>query len=68
MQDCRYGLAALKRDRLFAVIAIGVLALGIGANMAMFSLVDGVLLKPLPFSHPDRIVWGLGGARPGLAQ
>ena len=57
MQDCRYGLATLKRDRLFAVIAIGVLALGIGANTAMFSLVDGVLLKPLPFSHPDRIVW-----------
>ena len=56
-QDFRYGLTSLRRDRLFAVVAIGVLALGIGANTAMFSLVDAVLFKPLPFPHPDRIVW-----------
>jgi putative ABC transport system permease protein len=58
-RDIRYGLAALGRDRGFALVAIGVLALGIGANAAMFSLVDAVFLKPLPFPHPERIVWVL---------
>jgi len=56
VSDLRHGLGALKRDPGFAITAIGVLALGIGANAAMFSLVDGVLLKPLPFPEPDRIV------------
>ena len=44
------------REPLFAGVAVGVLALGIGANTAMFSLVDGVLLKPLPFPNPERVV------------
>jgi predicted permease len=56
IKDGRYGTASLTRDPLFALVAIGVLALGIGANTAMFSLVDAVFLKPLPFSEPDRIV------------
>jgi len=56
LRDLRYGLAALLRDPGFAAIAIGVLALGIGANTAMFSLVDAVLLRPLPFPNPERIV------------
>ena len=55
-KDVRYGLAGLRREPGFAVIAIGVLALGIGANTAMFSVVDSVLLKPLPFPYPERIV------------
>jgi predicted permease len=55
-KDVRYGLAALRRDVGFASVAIGVLALGIGANTAMFSIVDAALLKPLPFPNPDRIV------------
>lgn len=55
-RDLRYGLAAILRDRSFSLIAIGVLAIGIGANTAMFSLVDATLLKSLPFPHPERIV------------
>ena len=55
-KDARYGLASLKRDPGFTIVAVSVLALGIGANTAVFSLVDAVLLKPLPFANPDRIV------------
>ena len=56
VKDARYGLASLRREPVFAAVAIGVLALGIGANTAMFSLVDGVLFKPMPFPNPERIV------------
>ena len=56
IKDARYGLASLRREPLFAIIAVAVLALGIGANTAIFSLVDAVLLKPLPFPNPERIV------------
>lgn len=56
VRDFRYGLAGLGRDPGFAAIAVGLLALGIGANTAMFSIVDGALLKPLPFPEPERMV------------
>jgi putative ABC transport system permease protein len=56
LRDFRYGLGSLARDPGFAAVAIGLLALGIGANSAMFSIVDAVLLKPLPFPEPDRMV------------
>ena len=56
LKDVRHGLASLKRNPAFALTAVGVLALGIGANTAMFSLVDAVLLKPLPFPEPERMV------------
>ena len=56
VKDVRYGVAGLRREPGFAFVAIGVLALGIGANTAMFSVVDTVLLKPLPFPEPQRIV------------
>jgi putative ABC transport system permease protein len=56
IKDARYGLASLRREPVFAVTAIAVLALGIGANAAMFSVVDGALLKPLPFPNPERVV------------
>ncbi len=55
-RDVRYGVAALGRDPGFTLVAVSVLALGIGANTAMFSLVDGILFQPLPFPDPDRIV------------
>jgi putative ABC transport system permease protein len=56
IKDARYGLAGLRREPLFTTIAVAVLALGIGANAAVFSVVDAVLLKPLPFPNPERIV------------
>jgi len=56
LRDVRYGVASLARDPGFAAVTIGLLALGIGANTAMFSVVDAVLLKPLPFPEPERMV------------
>jgi predicted permease len=56
LRDVRYGMASLARDPGFAVVTIGLLALGIGANTAMFTIVDAVLLKPLPFPEPERMV------------
>jgi putative ABC transport system permease protein len=66
VRDVRYGVTSLARDRGFTIVAAGVLALGIGANAAMFSVVDAVLLSPLPFTHPDRIVRVWEAPRPGV--
>ena len=56
LRDIRFGIALLVRDPGFMVVAVGLLALGIGANTAMFGVVDAVLLRPLPFPEPERMV------------
>src|ERR1041384_689190 len=54
--DIRQAFRTLRKSPGFSTLVIVVLAVGIGANTAIFSIVDGVLLKPLPFAHADRLV------------
>ncbi|MEJ2009837.1 MAG: ABC transporter permease [Acidobacteriota bacterium] len=57
LQDLRFAVRSLKRDRGFAIVAVLILGVGIGANTAVFSVVNTILLRPLPFANPQKLVW-----------
>ncbi len=65
--DIRYALRQMRRQPSFTLVAVTILALGIGANTAVFSVLDTLLVQPLPFRAPDRLVWIVNEDVPALS-
>src|SRR5207247_9912946 len=66
-QDFTYTLRTLRRDVGFAAFAVVTIALGIGASATVFSVASALLLRPLPFEDPARLVWIQNGNEPGMS-
>src|SRR5438477_9236811 len=66
-QDLRYTFRTLKRDAGFTTFAILIAGLGIGASSTVFSVVNALLLRPLPFHEPERLVWVANHDTSGLS-
>ncbi|MEZ5317845.1 MAG: ABC transporter permease [Vicinamibacterales bacterium] len=57
LRECRFAVRSLRRDAGFSLFAVAIAALGIGACVTVFGVVNALILKPLPFAEPDRLVW-----------
>ncbi len=67
LQDVRYSIRAMRRDAGLATFAILIVGLGVGASSTVFSVVNALLLRPLPFEEPERLAWIANSVAPGLS-
>jgi predicted permease len=67
LQDVRYAIRTLRRESAFTMSALAIIALGVGASATVFSVANALLVRPLPFRDPDRLVWMANGTHGGLS-